>query len=138
MRKAAIVLAVALLTGGVVAADSPKDSKPGRPITALGVLTDNKVAMIWVDGEDAPTKFALAEGFDKNTFGFPPKGKGVFVPDRVLFESAPDESVSLGNSFDRNIRRAGSLHVMDSMHFRSTVRASSPEIASSLSVTIAA
>ena len=41
--------------------------------------------MIWVDGEDAPTKFLLAEGFDKNTFGFPPKCKGVFVPDRVRF-----------------------------------------------------
>ena len=65
MRNAAFVLAVILLTGGVVAADGPKDSKPGRPITALGVLTDNKVAMIWVDGEVAPTKFALAEGFDK-------------------------------------------------------------------------
>ena len=87
MRKAAIVLAAALLAGGVVAAASPKEAKPGKPITAVGVLTDNKadVAMIWVDGEDAPTKFALAEGFDKNTFGFPPKGKGVFVPDRVQF-----------------------------------------------------
>ncbi len=34
MRKAAIVLAAALLAGGVVAADSPKDAKPGKPITA--------------------------------------------------------------------------------------------------------
>ncbi len=85
MRKAAIVLAAALLTGSLIAADSPKIAKPGKPITAVGVLTDNKAAMIWVDGEDAPTKFALAEGFDKNTFGFPPKGKGVFVPDRVQF-----------------------------------------------------
>jgi len=87
MRKAAIVLAAALLTGRVFAADSPKDTKPGKRITAVGVLTDNKadVTMIWVDGEDAPTKFALAEGFDKNTFGFPPKGNGVFVPDRVQF-----------------------------------------------------
>ena len=42
--------------------------------------------MIWVDGEDAPTKFLLAEKFDKKTtFAFPPKGKGVFVPDRVKF-----------------------------------------------------
>ncbi len=87
MRKAAIVLAAALLAGGVIAADSSKDAKPGKPIAAVGVLTDNKanVAMIWVDGEDAPAKFALAEGFDKNTFGFPPKGRGVFVPDRVRF-----------------------------------------------------
>jgi len=87
MQKAAIVLAAALLTSGVIASESPKDAKPGKPITAVGVLTDNKanVAMIWVDGEDTPTKFALAEGFDKNTFGFPPKGKGVFVPDRVQF-----------------------------------------------------
>jgi hypothetical protein len=87
MRKAAIFLAAALLAGSASAADSPKDAKPGKPITAVGVLTDNKanVTTIWVDGEDAPTKFALAEGFDKNTFGFPPKGKGVFVPDRVQF-----------------------------------------------------
>jgi len=87
MRKAVIILTSALLAGGVIAADNPKDAKPDKPITAVGVLTDNKanVTMIWVDGEDAPTKFALAEGFDKNTFGFPPKGKGVFVPDRVRF-----------------------------------------------------
>ena len=85
MRKAAIILAAAFLAGHVFAADSPKDAKPAKPITAAGVLTDNKAAMIWVDGEDAPTKFALAEGFDKSTFGFPPKGKAVFVPDRVQF-----------------------------------------------------
>ena len=85
MHKTAIVLAAALLAGGVAAADGPKDAKPGKPITAVGVLTDNKVAMIWVDGDDAPTKFTLAEGFDKNTFNFPPRGKGVFVPDRVQF-----------------------------------------------------
>jgi len=87
MRKAAIVLAVALLASGVILADSPKDAKPGKHISAMGVLTDNKpdFAMIWVDGEDAPTKFTLAEGFDKNTFGFPPKCKGVFVSDRVQF-----------------------------------------------------
>jgi hypothetical protein len=87
MRTAAIVLAAVLMTGGARAADNPKDAKPGKPVTAVGVLTDNKAnaAMIWVDGEDAPAKFALAEGFDKNTFGFPPKGKAVFVPDRVQF-----------------------------------------------------
>ena len=88
MRKAAIVLAATLLmTRGVIAADSPKDAKPGNPIAGVGVLTDNKkdFAMIWVDGEDAPTKFGFAEGFDKNTFGFPPKCKGVFMPDRVQF-----------------------------------------------------
>jgi hypothetical protein len=89
MRKAAIVLVATLLAGGVIAADGPKDAKPGKPITATGVLTENDnkkdFAMIWVDGEDAPTKFAIAEGFDKNTFGFPPQGKGVFVPDRVQF-----------------------------------------------------
>jgi hypothetical protein len=87
MRKAAIVLAAALLSGGVIVADSPTDTKPGKRIAAVGVLTDNKkdFVMIWVDGEEAPTKFVLAEGFDKNTFGFPPKGKGVFVPDRVQF-----------------------------------------------------
>ncbi|MGO8753032.1 MAG: hypothetical protein ACLQNE_44385 [Thermoguttaceae bacterium] len=87
MRKAAIVLASALWAGGVIAADSPKDANPDKPVSAVGVLTDNKanVATIWVDGEDVPTKFALAEEFDKNTFGFPPKGKGVFVPDRVRF-----------------------------------------------------
>ncbi len=87
MRTAVIVLAAALSAGGVVAADGPKDAKPGKPIAAAGVLTDNKkdFAMIWVDGEDAPAKFVLAESFDKNTFGFPPKCKGVFVPDRVQF-----------------------------------------------------
>ena len=87
MQKAVIFLAAALLARGVIAAESPKDARPGKPITALGVLTDNKAnaTMIWVDGEDAPTKFALAAGFDKSTFGFPPKGKGVFVPDRVQF-----------------------------------------------------
>jgi hypothetical protein len=77
------------MTSGVIAADSPKDAKPGKPITAMGVLTENDnkkdFAMIWVDGEDAPTKFAIAEDFDKTTFGFPPQGKGVFVPDRVQF-----------------------------------------------------
>ena len=90
MRKAAIFLAATLWASGVIAADSPKNAKPGKPTTATGVLTENdskKVGiMIWVDGEDAPTKFLLAEGFDKkNTFAFPPKGKGVFVPDRVRF-----------------------------------------------------
>ena len=85
MRSSAIVLAAALVAGSVTAADTPKDARPGRPLTGVGVLTDNKAAMIWVDGEDAPSKFVLAEGFDKNTFGFPPKGKGVFVPDRVQF-----------------------------------------------------
>ena len=87
MQKMAIILAAALLTGRVFAADSPNDTKPSKRITAVGVLTDNKadVTMIWVDGEDAPTKFTLVEGFDKNTFGFPPKGKGVFAPDRVQF-----------------------------------------------------
>lgn len=91
MRIAAIVLAAALLASSVIAADSPKDAKPGKPITATGVLTEHKgdskpsFTMVWVDGEDAPTKFVLAEGFDKTTFGFPPKGKGVFVPDRVRF-----------------------------------------------------
>ena len=87
MQKVTIVLASAFLAGGVIAADSPKDAKSGKPIEAVGVLTDNKAnaTMIWVDGEDAPTKFALADGFDKNTFGFPPKGKAVFVPDRVRF-----------------------------------------------------
>ena len=87
MRKTAIVLAAAWLAGGAIAADNPRDAKPGKPITASGVLTDNKanVASIWVDGDDAPSKFALADTFDKNTFGFPPKCKGVFVPDRVQF-----------------------------------------------------
>ncbi len=87
MLKAAVLLAAALLAGGVIAADSPKDAKASKHLAASGVLTDNKkdFAMIWVDGDDAPTKFALAEDFDKNTFGFPPKGKGVFVPDRVQF-----------------------------------------------------
>jgi len=87
MRITAIVLAAAWLAGGAIAADNPKDAKPGKPITASGVLTDNKanVASIWVDGDDAPTKFTLADTFDKNTFGFPPKCKGVFVPDRVQF-----------------------------------------------------
>jgi hypothetical protein len=87
MRTTAILLAAALWASGGIAADSPKDAKPGKPIAATGVLTDNKkdFAMIWVDGEDAPARFALAESFDKNTFGFPPKCKGVFVPDRVQF-----------------------------------------------------
>jgi len=71
----------------VVAADNPKAANPDKRISAVGALTANKanVVMIWVDGEDAPAKFAIAEGFDENTFGFPPKGKGVFVPDRVQF-----------------------------------------------------
>ena len=58
MRKAAIVLAVALLAGGVVPVASPQDANAGIPVIAVGVLTDNKanVAMIWVDGEDAPAK----------------------------------------------------------------------------------
>ncbi|GEM_PF-1938008 len=87
MPKTAIVLVMTLLASVVIAADSPGDAKPGKPSAATGVLTDNKkdFTMIWVDGEDAPTKFAVAEGFDKNTFGFPPKGKAVFVPDRVQF-----------------------------------------------------
>ena len=87
MRKTAIVLAAAFLAGGAIAADNSKDPKPGKPIAALGVLTDYKgnVASVWVDGDDAPTKFALADTFDKNTFGFPPKCKGVFSPDRVQF-----------------------------------------------------
>ena len=90
MRKAAIVLAATLLAGSVITADSPKDAKPDKPIAATGLLAENgnrnkDFAMIWVDGEDAPTKFAFAEGFDKDTFGFPPKGKGVFDPDRVQF-----------------------------------------------------
>jgi hypothetical protein len=87
MRKAAIVVVAAWLAAGAIAADNPKDAAPGKPVTASGVLTDNKanVASIWVDGDDAPTKFALADTFDKNTFGFPPKCKGVFVPDRVQF-----------------------------------------------------
>jgi hypothetical protein len=94
MRRAAIVLAGALWAGSVIAADSPRDAKPGKAIAATGVLTDNKkdFAMIWVDGEDAPTKFMLAEGFDKNTFGFPPKCKGVFLPDRVQFTYIKDDA----------------------------------------------
>ena len=88
MRKTAIVLAAAWLATSALAADNSKDAGPGKPITTSGVLTDNKanVATIWVDGDDAPTKFTLADGFDKNTFGFPPKCKGVFVPDRVQFK----------------------------------------------------
>jgi hypothetical protein len=87
MRKTAIVLAAAWLAGSAIAADNPHDARPGKPIVALGVLTDNKgnVASVWVDGDDAPSKFTLADTFDKNTFGFPPKAKGVFVPDRVQF-----------------------------------------------------
>jgi hypothetical protein len=36
MRKA-IVLASALWTGGVIAADGPKDANPDKPISAVGV-----------------------------------------------------------------------------------------------------
>jgi len=91
MRKTAIVLAAALLAGVVFGADGPpvgpKDVKPGKIIAAAGVLADNKAdfVMLWVDGDEAPTKFMLADTFDKNTFGFPPKCKGVFGPDRVQF-----------------------------------------------------
>jgi len=87
MRRTAIVLLAAWLAGGAIAADNPSDTKPGKHLSALGVLTDNKsnVASIWVDGDPAPTKFTLADTFDKETFAFPPKGKGVFVPDRVQF-----------------------------------------------------
>jgi hypothetical protein len=87
MWRAAILLAAAVLAGGVIAADKPKDAKEGAPVAAAGVVTDIKpdFVMLWVDGEDAPTKFAFAEGFDKNTFGFLPKCKGVFSPDRVQF-----------------------------------------------------
>ena len=41
MRKTVIFLATALLAGSVIAADNPKDAKPGKPITATGVLTEN-------------------------------------------------------------------------------------------------
>jgi len=87
MRRTAIILAAACLAGGAIAADSPKDADPGKPIAASGVLVENKgnATSIWVDGDDAPTKFTLADSFDKNTFGFPPKCKGVFSPDRVQF-----------------------------------------------------
>ncbi len=87
MRTATILPLVAWLAGGVIAADNPKDAKPDKPITASGVVTDYKgnIASVWVDGDDAPTKFTLADTFDKNTFGFPPKCKGVFSPDRVQF-----------------------------------------------------
>ncbi len=85
MKKLALFLAATCLVCSAIAADN--DAKPGKPIIASGVLTDNKnnVASIWVDGDDAPSKFTLADTFDKNTFGFPPKCKGVFVPDRVQF-----------------------------------------------------
>jgi hypothetical protein len=94
MHKTATLLAAALLAGAVFGADGPpatpkdaKPGKPGKPVAAAGVVTDNKsdFAMVWVDGEEAPSKFSFAEGFDKNTFGFPPKCKGVFMPDRVQF-----------------------------------------------------
>ncbi len=41
MRKAAIFLAATLWASGVIAADSPKNAKPGKPTTATGVLTEN-------------------------------------------------------------------------------------------------
>ncbi len=91
MPVRALFLATALLGGVVFSSDQQParsdNSTPGKPIAAAGVLTDNKpaFAMVWVDGEEGPTKFVFAEGFDKNTFGFPPKCKGVFVPDRVRF-----------------------------------------------------
>jgi len=89
MRKAAILLAAALLAGSVFAADQPKNTKKA---TAAGILTDIKpdpakpdTVMLWTDGEDAPVKFTLGEGFDKKAFGFPPAGKGIFTTDRVQF-----------------------------------------------------
>jgi len=93
MRKAAIILAAAVLAVGVIAADKPKDADKTAPIGAAGVLTENKpdFAMIWIDGEDSPVKFAYGEGFDKTSFGFPPKNKGVFSPDRVQFTCAKGE-----------------------------------------------
>lgn len=41
--------------------------------------------MIWIDGTDAPVKFDIPAGFDRQTFAFPPKGKGIFSPSRVRF-----------------------------------------------------
>ena len=91
MRRKNVLYGAALLAAAmacsVLAADKPKD---GGPVSASGVLTDIKpkylaatFVMIWGDGEDAPTKFALPQGFDQNTFAFPPKGKGIFAPSRV-------------------------------------------------------
>lgn len=92
MRKTAILLAATLVTAmglgaGGTAAGPGVETKPGSTLSAAGIVTDIKpdFVMLWVDGEDAPAKFALAESFDKTTFGFPPKCKGVFNPDRVQF-----------------------------------------------------
>lgn len=84
MRTIAICLTAAWMAAGAIAADN---SKPAKPLIAAGVVTENKgnFVSIWVDGEETPTKFKLADNFDKNTFGFPPKCKGVFSPDRVNF-----------------------------------------------------
>ena len=91
MRKAAMLLAAAMVTAVVLGAGGtpagPVETKPSGTLSAAGIVTDIKpdFVMLWVDGEDAPAKFALADSFDKTTFGFPPKCKGVFVPDRVQF-----------------------------------------------------
>jgi len=78
---------LAAIAGALSAEDKPKD---GGPVSASGVLTEVKpkylaatFVMIWGDGDDAPAKFALPQGFDQNTFTFPPKGKGIFAPSRV-------------------------------------------------------
>ena len=80
MRATAVVLAAVFLAGGVLAVAGPKDAAPGKPITALGILTqmDNKkdVVIIWVDGDDAPTKFVLGEDFDRNTLQVLPAKPG--------------------------------------------------------------
>ena len=88
MRLAKLAwVAVIALTGGMLMADGPKADSA---ISTAGILTDikpkafeAKYVMIWVDGSDGPVRFNLPEGFDQNTFNFPPKGKGIFVPDRV-------------------------------------------------------
>jgi hypothetical protein len=86
MRYLSLVVMAVVVVGGVLA-EKPGDAKDIAPIVAAGVLTENKSDsfMIWIDGEDIPVKFAYGAGFDKTAFGFPPKNKGVFSPDRVQF-----------------------------------------------------
>src|ERR1035437_6222933 len=82
------LLAVIAFTGGMLLADGPKPDapKPDATISVGGILTEvkpKKPIMVWVDGSDGPVQFNLPDGFDPNTFNFPPKGKGIFPPDRV-------------------------------------------------------
>jgi len=87
MRKAAILLGAALLAGGVIAADKPKDTAEGTPIAAAGILTDASAdsVTIWTDGEESPVKYVYGGSFDRKTT------RGIFNISRVQFSYAKSD-----------------------------------------------